>query len=180
MLHLNQQPTCGQCGRQYDEPAAEDFAPGRPRSAKVSLHGRTIDELQMMPLAEVRAFAMESAEEEKFNSFSDEFLRVMKKNVKYVEITSPFLELFGVVSASFILWYGGFQVLSDTVSQGTFIAFIVGLFMMYTPLRLLFKIYTNIQSSLAGAERVFSVLDMREEKIKEGTLELSGFKNSIE
>jgi len=128
----------------------------------------------------VRAFAMESAEEKKFNSFSDEFLRVMKKNVKYVEITSPFLELFGVVSASFILWYGGFQVLSDTVSQGTFIAFIVGLFMMYTPLRLLFKIYTNIQSSLAGAERVFSVLDMREEKIKEGTLELSGFKNSIE
>jgi subfamily B ATP-binding cassette protein MsbA len=51
---------------------------------------------------------------------------------------------------------------------------------MYTPLRLLFKIYTNIQSSLAGAERVFSILDMEEEKIKEGTLELSGFKNSIE
>jgi len=45
---------------------------------------------------------------------------------------------------------------------------------------LLFKIYTNIQSSLAGAERVFSILDMEEENIKEGTLELSGFKNSIE
>ena len=90
----------------------------------------------------VRAFAMESVEEKKFNSFSDEFLKVMKKNVKYVEITSPFLELFGVISASVILWYGGYQVLTDQVSQGTFIAFIVGLFMMYTPLRLLFKIYT--------------------------------------
>jgi len=128
----------------------------------------------------VRAFAMESVEEKKFNSFSDEFLKVMKKNVKYVEITSPFLELFGVISASVILWYGGYQVLTDQVSQGTFIAFIVGLFMMYTPLRLLFKIYTNIQSSLAGAERVFSIFDMEEEKIKEGTLELSDFKKSVE
>ena len=91
----------------------------------------------------------------------------MKKNVKYIEITSPVLEVLGVMSASVILRYGGFQVLTDKVSQGTFIAFIVGLFMMYAPLRLLFKIYTNVQSSLAGAERVFSILDLDEEKIKE-------------
>ena len=128
----------------------------------------------------VRAFGMEPLEWKKFNQYSDGFLKVMKKNIKYVEITSPFLELFGVISASVILWYGGYQVLTDQVSQGTFIAFIVGLFMMYTPLRLLFKIYTNIQSSLAGAERVFSIFDMEEEKIKEGTLELSDFKKSVE
>jgi len=128
----------------------------------------------------VRAFGMESMEEKKFNNFSEVFLKVMKKNVKYVEITSPFLELIGVISASIILWYGGSQVLTDKVSQGTFIAFIVGLFMMYTPLRLLFKIYTNFQSSLAGAERVFSILDMEEENIKEGIEELSDFKESIE
>ena len=128
----------------------------------------------------VRAFGMESTEEEKFNNFSQVFLKVMKKNVKYVEITSPFLELLGVLSASVILWYGGFQVLIDKVSQGTFIAFIVGLFMMYTPLRLLFKIYTNIQSSLAGAERVFSIIDTEEERIKEGSQELHGFNTSVE
>jgi len=128
----------------------------------------------------VRAFGMESIEEKKFNSFSENFLRVMKKNVKYVEITSPFLELLGVLSASVILWYGGFQVLTDKVSQGTFIAFIVGLFMMYAPLRLLFKIYANIHTSLAGAERVFSILDLEEEKIKEGKKELFNLNKVIE
>ena len=128
----------------------------------------------------VRAFGMESTEERKFNSFSENFLRILKKNIKYVEITSPFLELLGVMGASVILWYGGFQVLTDKVTQGTFIAFIVGLFMMYAPLRLLFKIYTNVQSSLAGAERVFSILDLDEEKIKEGNKELINFNHSIE
>ena len=128
----------------------------------------------------VRAFGMEDMESQKFNSFSDSFLNVMKKNVKYVEIPSPFLEFLGVVSVSIILWYGGFQVLTDKVSQGTFIAFIVGLFMMYAPLRLLIKLYANIQSSLAAAERVFCILDLEEEKIKEGSLKLIGLKKSIE
>ncbi|MCH8157002.1 MAG: ABC transporter ATP-binding protein, partial [Nitrospinae bacterium] len=128
----------------------------------------------------VRAFGMEPLERAKFDRFGDGFLKVMKKNVKYVEITSPLLELLGVISAATILWYGGSQVLTGEVSQGTFIAFIVGLFMMYGPLRLLFKIYTNVQSSLAGAERVFAVLDLEEEKVKEGTRELVDFKGSIE
>lgn len=127
----------------------------------------------------VRAFGMESMEERKFNNINENFLRVVKKNIKYVEITSPFLELLGVMGASVILWYGGFQVLTDKVSQGTFIAFIVGLFMMYAPLRLLFKIYASVQSSLAGAERVFSILDLDEEKTKEGDKELINFNHSI-
>ena len=128
----------------------------------------------------VRAFGMEPLEWKKFNQYSDGLLKVMKKNIKYVEITSPFLELFGIIGAAFILWYGGFQVLTNEVSQGTFIAFIVGLFMMYGPLRLLFKIYTSIQSSLAGAERVFAVLDIEEEKVKEGTRKLTELNSTIE
>ena len=128
----------------------------------------------------VRAFGMEDMESQKFNSFSGSFLNVMKKNVKYIEIPSPFLEFLGVISASVILWYGGFQVLTDKVSQGTFIAFIVGLFMMNAPLRLLIKLYASIQTSLAAAERVFYILDLEEEKINEGNLELLGLKKSIE
>ena len=128
----------------------------------------------------VRAFGMEYMEERKFSKISENYLQILKKNIKYVEITSPFLELLGVMGASVILWYGGFQVLTDKVTQGTFIAFIVGLFMMYAPLRLLFKIYASVQSSLAGAERVFSILDLDEEKIKEGNKELINFNHSIE
>ena len=51
---------------------------------------------------------------------------------------------------------------------------------MYTPLRQLFKIYTNVQTSLAAAERVFYLFDLEEEKIKEGSQELLEFKSSIE
>ena len=128
----------------------------------------------------VRAFGMEPREVEKFQIDNEKYLKVMKKNVKYVEITSPFLEVLGVISASFILWYGGSQVLNGEISQGTFLAFIVALFMMYAPIRILFKIYTNVQAALAGAERVFDILDEDEEKVWEGQYELQSFNEHIE
>lgn len=128
----------------------------------------------------VRAFGMEPREIEKFQIDNDNYLGVMKKNVKYVEITSPFLEVLGVVSSAFILWYGGSQVLNGEISQGTFLAFIVALFMMYAPIRILFKIYTNVQTALAGAERVFNILDQDEEKLWEGEEELQCFNDGIE
>ena len=128
----------------------------------------------------VRAFGMEDRELEKFQVDNDNYLKVMKKNVKYVEITSPLLEVLGVVSAAFILWYGGSQVLNNEISQGTFLAFIVALFMMYSPIRILFKIYTNLQTALAGAERVFGILDQDEEKLWEGENEFHEFNEGIE
>jgi ATP-binding cassette, subfamily B, bacterial MsbA len=128
----------------------------------------------------VRSFGLESIEKEKFNRHSEDFLRVMKKNVKYVEIVSPLLEFIGILSAGIVLWYGGNQVLTGEVSQGTFIAFIVAMFMLYGPLRLLFKIFANVQISLAGAERVFAILDQEEERADEGGDDLVEFKEQIE
>lgn len=128
----------------------------------------------------VRAFGLEDREKEKFREHNDRFLKVMKKSVKYVQITSPLLEILGALSGGLILWYGGNQVVSGEVTQGTFVAFIVALFMTYGPVRLLFKNYANVQSSLAGAERVFAVLDREEEASQGGQLELSRFNNRIE
>ena len=128
----------------------------------------------------VRAFGLEPRELKKFQTYNDDYLKVMKKNVKYVEMTSPFLEVLGVASSAFILWYGGSEVLNGEISQGTFLAFIVALFMMYTPIRILFKIIASVQTSLAGAERVFEILDLPEEKVLEGQKELIDFKGKIE
>ena len=128
----------------------------------------------------VRAFGLEHRELNKFKEHNDSYLKVMKRNVKYVEIISPFLEVLAVISSAFILWYGGNQVLNDEISQGTFLAFIVALFMMYAPIRILFKIIANVQTSLAGAERVFDILDLQEERVLEGDKELIEFKDQIE
>ncbi len=128
----------------------------------------------------VRAFGLEKIEEDKLHKHNKEFLNVMRKDVKYTELTSPLMEVLGVLGGSVILWWGGYQVLTEEVSQGTFIAFVLGIFMMYDPLRLLFKTYTDAQKALAASERVFDVLDLEEERTGDGKIEFQGFSDCIE
>ncbi len=54
MMQLNQQPTCGECGRQYEPLAAADFGAGQPLAGQVTLHGRTMHELMEAPLGSLR------------------------------------------------------------------------------------------------------------------------------
>ncbi len=128
----------------------------------------------------VRAFGLEASERQKFETHNQAHLQVMKKNVKYAEIISPMMEMLSIISASIILWYGGQKVMAEEVTQGTFIAFIVGLFMIYGPLRVLVKNWGSLQISLAGAERVFSILDMDKEHVREGDQVLQSFQDRIE
>ncbi len=128
----------------------------------------------------VRAFGLEKIEEKKLDRHNREFLQVMKKNVKYTELTSPLIEVLGVVAGSVVLWYGGSQVLSGEVTQGTFFAFILGMFMMYDPMRILFKTYTDVQLAIAASERVYSVLDEEPEKLRDGKMQMYEFKDRIE
>jgi len=128
----------------------------------------------------VRAFGLEKIEEKKLDKHNQAFLENMRKNIKYTELTSPLMEVLGVLGGSAVLWYGGSQVLSGEVTQGTFFAFILGMFMMYDPMRILFKTYTDVQTAIAASERVYSLLDEEPEKMREGKMNLTGFQHQIE
>lgn len=128
----------------------------------------------------VRAFGLEKIEEKKLEKHNQAFLDNMKKNVKYTELTSPLMEVLGVVAGSVVLWYGGMQVMNGEVTQGTFFAFVLGMFMMYDPMRILFKTYTDVQMAIAASERVYSILDEEPEKMRDGKMEMNGFQDKIE
>lgn len=128
----------------------------------------------------VRAFGLEKNEEKKLDKHNQAFLENMKKNVKYTEITSPLMEVLGVLSGSVVLWYGGSQVLTGEVTQGTFFAFVLGMFMMYDPMRNLFRTYTDVQTAIAASVRVYSIMDEEPEKMRDGKMEMNGFQDKIE
>jgi subfamily B ATP-binding cassette protein MsbA len=128
----------------------------------------------------IRAFGLEAIEEKKLSTHNQSFLENMRKNVKYTELTSPLMEVLGVLGGSAVLWYGGSQVLSGEVTQGTFFAFILGMFMMYDPMRILFKTYTDVQTAIAASERVYSLLDEELEKMRDGIMNMTGFQRQIE
>src|SRR5205823_9234380 len=60
-----------------------------------------------------------------------------------------------------IIYYGGASVIAGTRTQGAFIGFVITLFLLYEPFKRLVRTNYAIQQGLAGADRVFELLDTR-------------------
>jgi subfamily B ATP-binding cassette protein MsbA len=54
------------------------------------------------------------------------------------------------------------------------------MFMMYDPMRILFKTYTDVQIAMAASERVYFILDEKPERMRDGKMNMTGFHNQIE
>ncbi|MBW1852378.1 MAG: ABC transporter ATP-binding protein [Deltaproteobacteria bacterium] len=129
----------------------------------------------------VKAFCMEQAENRRFSSLNQRLYQLIMKSVRADEITSPLMEFVGSLCLAAIIWYGGYQVITGATTPGAFFSFVTALFMMYKPIRKLTVINNHIQDAMASAERVFSILDTREEMEEIRDAErLDGFKGKIE
>ena len=107
----------------------------------------------------VKAFAQEKREGIRFNQRNDELRRasVSADRAAFVFFTvMNFLMSFGV----FFVWYfGGRQILGGELTLGELTAFIIYLWMLYSPLKWFGDFYNFMIHAYAGAERIFEVVD---------------------
>lgn len=76
-------------------------------------------------------------------------------------ILRPLLMVFGNIDIAIIAGLGGWLALQGKVSVGVIATFILYARRFFEPLFTLADLYNSIQSALAGAERVFEILDQR-------------------
>lgn len=108
----------------------------------------------------VKAFAMEKFEIARFRRFTSGFFRTMVRLTRIGSLAIPLTEMLGVGVAVFILWFGGRQILSGSgLTPDRFFLFLVAMFSLMNPLKVLSRVNIDIQQGLAAASRLFSVLD---------------------
>lgn len=114
---------------------------------------------------EVQAF---SREDENIAQFRDDNAANRDANVKaqvYTSALAPALEALSYVSLAIVASVGGILLLNDmnlmgtTVSMGLIITFILYTQQFNRPVQQISVLWTNIQSAIAGSERIFSLLD---------------------
>lgn len=71
----------------------------------------------------------------------------------------PGVELFGALGIGVVLLYGGYLVVNGGMTVGTLVAFIGLINMFFQPIQQLSQLYSDLQSTLASLEKVFSVMD---------------------
>jgi ATP-binding cassette subfamily B multidrug efflux pump len=111
---------------------------------------------------EVQAFARESATLSEFEAVN---ARNRSANVAAETLTSLFVPLLDVLSTAataIVVGYGGFLFLHYSpplASVGIIVAFLTYVRRFYQPIRELANLYNQLQAALAGAERIFELLD---------------------
>lgn len=83
-------------------------------------------------------------------------------NVQAVAITAAFLpsiDLLNTLATAAVLTYGGYLAVTGEATVGTVTAFLIYVQQFLRPIQILSQFYTQAQSALAGAERIFQLLD---------------------
>lgn len=77
-------------------------------------------------------------------------------------ITATLMPMFGIMSSltiAIIAGLGGWLAIRDWVTVGVIVTFVLYTNQFFQPLRMLAQLYNQLQSAIAGAERIFRVLD---------------------
>ncbi len=127
----------------------------------------------------IKAFATEKHESNIFEKESDEFLNIKLATIKVDEMTSPLMEFIGSLGVAFLIWVGGFLVFKNEITVGGFFSFVTALFMMYKPFKTVAKANNEINTSMASVERIFEIMDKRQEVANIGNREFKGVKKYI-
>lgn len=116
----------------------------------------------------LKAFGTEQEERTRFDKENRRLLRIALKSSLAGEFSSATMEVVGAVGICAVIWVGGMQVMEGQTTPGTFFSFIAALIMMYEPVKKLSAANLNIQMALAGAERVFGILDDPDLRVESG------------
>ncbi len=107
----------------------------------------------------VQGFTMEAYERQRHGARAAAFLRASLRILRIKALAPPVLELIAAFAIAGIIVYGGLQVVRESLTTGTFFAFMAALISLYKPLRSLTQVNNTLQQIVAAGERLFEILD---------------------
>ena len=129
----------------------------------------------------VQLFGREAEEKERFEAINDDHQQAHIKTIFYFALFFPLADLVSSVALGLVIWTGGLNAMSGTLTLGVLIAFIQYVRQFFEPIRNLSDQFNTLQSAMAGAERIFDLLD-KDDSIPQSDhpVELSDVKGRIE
>lgn len=129
----------------------------------------------------VQLFNHEKVEYEKFVKINDLHKKANIRTVWYYSIFFPIAEILASISVGLLVWYGGLDIVNNgTTEIGQIIAFIMMAQMLFRPLNQIADKFNTLQLGMVAGDRVFEVLDTKDQIAQTGDLEAKSFKGDIE
>ena len=121
------------------------------------LNGRLQDNLS--GIHEIQAFGREEYETGRINEKNFEHVKAMLQALKVSAVFHPSVEFISSIGTIPVVAFGGYLAYSEGLQVEDIVAFLLYLSLFYQPITGLANLVENMQQSLAGAERVITILD---------------------
>ena len=118
----------------------------------------------------IKANGVEAFEGKRFAEENREIFKINMKAVRTTELVTPIMEILGAMAAALVIIMGGTEVIHGHLSVGSFFSFLTALFMLYTPIKKVSKLFNQIQDAIAADERIQQLLG-REPQITDGMID---------
>jgi ATP-binding cassette, subfamily B, multidrug efflux pump len=107
----------------------------------------------------VQLFNQEAREADKFDALNKQHMKAHLDTVLYYSIFFPVIEIISALAIALLVWYGTNGVITQELTFGTLVAFLLYIQMFFRPIRVLADQFNSLQMGIVSAERVFNVLD---------------------
>ncbi|WP_141501268.1 ABC transporter ATP-binding protein [Paenibacillus luteus] len=133
----------------------------RSRSTMSSINGHLNETIQGIRV--IQAFSRQDKNNEKFNTINMRNKQAFMRAITLESTVYPLVEMIGMLGTCIVVWFGAMRVMEGAITLGFIMAFINYLWRFWGPLSALSKVYSQLLSAMASAERIFEVLDTEPE-----------------
>ncbi len=129
----------------------------------------------------VQLFNREDIEAEKFKEINAKHNKAWIKTILYNSIFFPIADIISSFTLGFVVLYGGINILhGDTLTTfGDLFSYTMFIGMLFNPLRQIADKFNEMQMGMIAANRVFEILDTKDQIQDTGTHEAPTFEGAI-
>jgi subfamily B ATP-binding cassette protein MsbA len=129
----------------------------------------------------VKAFNSEKWEISRFRGAARRLFRANLRSVAATAISSPLMDVLGVIGIALLLNLGREQVKHGEMTPGIFVAFITAVFSLYNPVRKFAQFNNNFQQALGASSEIFKFMDIEDDvREKPRAKRLQAFSRSVQ
>jgi ATP-binding cassette subfamily B multidrug efflux pump len=130
----------------------------------------------------VQLFNREDIEAEKFSEINQKHNKAWIKTILYNSIFFPIADIISSLTLGFVVLYGGIKILNGDhfTTFGDLFSYTMFIGMLFNPLRQIADKFNEMQMGMIAANRVFDILDTKDQIQDTGIIEAPIFKGDIQ
>ena len=110
-------------------------------------------------MATVQLFRREALNFKHFDEIDQRHRDANIESIFYYAVFYPAIEVVGALASALIIWYGGGDVLRNTLTLGALVAFLQYSVRFFRPISDMSEKFNILQAAMASSERIFGLLD---------------------